>query len=112
MEAIRVVLFVCHFTALAVLLCGLVAGRDPLAKASVAVLGAAAAMLVTGVLLVVVQVARDLPVNGPKVAVKAGLAVAVLGCALWARRSARDGGPRLWAGGLTIANAVVAMAWN
>ncbi|HEX2315567.1 MAG TPA: hypothetical protein VHJ17_17615 [Thermomonospora sp.] len=114
METIRVILFGCHFAALATLLGGLVAGPPTHPRTGRVVLGAAAAMLGTGVLLVAVRAGLDLPVNGPKMAVKTVVAAGVVGCLLWARRrpEARRRAGRFGAGGLAVANAVVAMAWT
>ncbi|SEF85222.1 hypothetical protein SAMN04489712_102271 [Thermomonospora echinospora] len=136
MEVLRIVLLIGHFAALAVLLGAFVGQLAAGRVFGAAMVGAAGALLGTGLLLVAVRAADDLSVNGPKIGVKLAIAAAVLGCALVGRRrtatavaapvpaggavpvsppaGARSSAVGLFyaAGLLTIANVAVAVAWT
>ncbi|GAA5038358.1 hypothetical protein HNP84_003327 [Thermocatellispora tengchongensis] len=112
MESLRLVLIVCHIAALVVLLGGVVYHLARRSPAGPAVVGGAAALLGTGVLLVAVLVAGDLGINGPKIGVKTAVAAAVLGCAVAARRAVPPRQPMMYAtGAFALVNAAVAALW-
>ena len=78
-------------------------------------LAGAIVQVVTGVLLVAVRQADDLPVNNIKIAVKLVIALVVLAAAIVAVVQQRRGGnPRPWfhiTGGLATINVLVAVFW-
>lgn len=80
------------------------------------VLAGAITQLVTGLALVGVRQASDLPVNNVKIAVKLGIAVVVLVAAIVAHVQRRRGGrvkPAFHtAGGLAVVNVLVAVLWQ
>lgn len=117
LEIIRLVLLTAHILGLAAIVGAFfVQMRAKEGFATGVMLTGAIAQVVTGLALVGVREVSDLEVNNVKIAVKLGLAIVVLGAAIVAHVQRRRGGkvkPAFHtAGGLAIANVLVAVLWQ
>lgn len=117
LEIVRNVLLAAHFLGLAAIVGAFfVQLRAKGGFATGVVLTGAITQVVTGLALVGVRQASDLPVDNIKIAVKLGIAVIVLVAAIVAHAQRRRGGkvkPAFHtAGGLAIVNVLVAVLWQ
>jgi len=117
LETVRLVLLAVHILGLAAIVgTFFVQLRAKDGFATGVVLAGAITQVVTGLALVGVRQASDLGVNNIKIAVKLGIAVAVLVAAIVAHVQSRRGGkvkPAFHtAGGLAVVNVLVAVLWQ
>lgn len=116
LDVVRNILLAAHFLGLAAIIGAFfVQMRATGGFATGVVLAGAITQVVTGLALVGVRQASDLPVDNVKIAVKLAIAVVVLVAAIVAHVQRRRGGkvkPTFHtAGGLAIVNVLVAVLW-
>ncbi|MGH3243631.1 MAG: hypothetical protein ACRDNL_24850 [Spirillospora sp.] len=115
MDALRVVLLICHLAALAVVVVSFVAHLSSSRSFTGVTAVAAGGVLGTGVLLVAAAALDDDTINAPKIVTKLVIAATVLVAVLLARRREDGGEPGGFfygAGLLVLVNATIAVAWT
>ncbi|TMQ92953.1 hypothetical protein ETD83_26270 [Actinomadura soli] len=115
MDALRVILLICHLAALAGVVVAFVAHLSASRSFLRVLAGAAGGLLGTGLLLLAVDALDDESINWAKMITKLVISTAVLAAALLAR--SREDGERpgtffYGAGLLALVNTIVAVAWT